>query len=139
MKNYRHLNEEERDQIAVLRSRGQTLREIAQKVGRHYSSLCRELRRNRSGGNGYLPHWAQTHAIKRRQNHKRMRLKSFVMREEVERLLMKGWSPEIIAGRLKRENKGRGVISHEAIYQWIYKEAPHLIESLARSPRPACR
>ena len=71
---------------------------------------------------------------RRRSTHARPRLMSHALRIEVERLLLKGWSPEIISGRLKR--KDTFCISHEAIYQWIYNEAPHLIGSLVRS-RPA--
>jgi IS30 family transposase len=59
---------------------------------------------------------------------------SHALRIEVERLLLKGWSPELISGRLKKE--GCFTVSHEDVYQWIYKEAPHLIGSLVRS-RPA--
>jgi IS30 family transposase len=44
---------------------------------------------------------------------------------------MKGWSPEIISGRLNKQGK-HPPISHEAIYQWIYEEAPHLIGYLVR-------
>jgi IS30 family transposase len=62
-----------------------------------------------------------------------MRLRKRVLRTEVERQLMNGWSPEIIAGDLKRDNDGQTVISHEAIYQWIYSEARHLIGCLVRS------
>lgn len=44
---------------------------------------------------------------------------------------MGGWSPETVAGRINFEAQ-RKVISHEAIYQWIYAEAPHLAEYLTR-------
>jgi IS30 family transposase len=44
---------------------------------------------------------------------------------------MGGWSPEIISNHLKI-NPQFPSISQEAIYQWIYKEAPHLIDSLVR-------
>lgn len=135
MKPYTHLSEKERDRIAVLHSRGHTLREIARALGRHFSSLSRELSRNRSKRYGYLPHKAQEHALNRRQNHKRMRLKSRVLRQEVERLLALEWSPEIIANRLPRERPELPPISHEAIYQWIYSEAPHLVGYLIRSHR----
>ncbi|MBS1601013.1 MAG: IS30 family transposase [Bacteroidetes bacterium] len=36
--------------------------------------------------------------------------------------LKKGWSPEQICGRLKRDNKGVSLISHETIYRWIYSD-----------------
>jgi IS30 family transposase len=47
-------------------------------------------------------------------------------------MLNNKWSPEIIAGRLKfRPDLPH--ISPEAIYQWIYSDAPHLIGCLVRS------
>ena len=55
-------------------------------------------------------------------------MKSYVIREEVERLLMKKWSPELISGRLKKE--GIGSISAESIYKWIFKEKQYLIPYL---------
>ena len=47
-------------------------------------------------------------------------------------MLMNGWSPEIIAGRIKKEAI-LPTISHEAIYQWIYSDADYLIGYLVRS------
>ena len=94
MKTYMHLKDYERDRIAIWRSRGLSLREIAPKVGRHYSTLSRELRRNKGRRGGYWPHRAQKRAQWRRQNtHKRMRLKSRVLRHEVEQMLVKGCPP----------------------------------------------
>ncbi|MBU2530588.1 MAG: helix-turn-helix domain-containing protein [Elusimicrobia bacterium] len=43
---YRHLTKEERDEIAVLRSKGWKLRKIAVKLGRNIGTLSRELKRN---------------------------------------------------------------------------------------------
>jgi IS30 family transposase len=134
MKTYMHLKGYERDRIAVWRSRGLSLREIATKVGRHYSTLSRELRRNKGRKGGYWPHRAQQRAQWRRQNtHKRMRLKSRVLRHEVEEMLVKGWSPELIAGRITEKRKDLGSIGYEAIYQWIYSERPDLIGCLVRA------
>jgi IS30 family transposase len=42
-----------------------------------------------------------------------------------------GWSPEIISGRLELDQKLQKV-SHEAIYQYIYKHALELIKYLPR-------
>ena len=47
----------------------------------------------------------------------------------VQRQLKEGWSPEVIAGRLKKE-RGTSMISHETIYQWAYKEG--LVDQLPR-------
>lgn len=130
--NYRQLTQDERDKIAVLRSRGKTWRDISQGLGRSHTTLSREWRRN-GRGSQYYPHRAHEKTIKRRLNHARMRLKCRVLHTQVEQMLMNGWSPEIIAGDLKRDNHGHTVISHESIYQWIYTEARHLIGYLVRS------
>jgi IS30 family transposase len=133
MKTYRHLSLQERERIAVWRGCGLSLREMASKLGRQPSSLCREINRNRAG-NGYWPTPAHQSAQDRERNsHKRMRLKSQLLRAAVEEMLPKGWSPELIAGRLSREHPEWSRISHEAIYQWIYAERPDLIGYLLRA------
>jgi IS30 family transposase len=133
MKPYKHLSKKERDKLAVLYGQGKSLRQIGVVLGRPPSTILRELKRNgQYHRRVYLPHKAQGRAVRRRHStHARPRLLSHALRIEVERLLLKGWSPELISGRLKR--KGAFCVSHEAIYQWIYKEAPHLIGSLVRS------
>jgi IS30 family transposase len=138
--NYKHLNEEERDRLAVLKSQGQSLREIAQELGRSHTTLSRELKRNRHkppwGARVYYPHTAHRKADHRlRQSHCRLRLKSMDVRLEVLRLLEKRWSPELIAGRLKRIRPDLPSVSPEAIYQWIYSQRRDLIVYLARSHR----
>jgi len=130
---YTHLTKEERDKLAILRSRGWKLREISEKIGRSIGTLSRELKRNTAHG-AYLPHKAQERAEKREaEEHKCKRLKTYALQHDIERQVMEGWSPEIIAGRLKKENGDRAVISHEAIYQWVYASAPHLIGYLPRA------
>jgi len=136
-KTYKHLTVEERDILAVLKSKGQSLREIAKALNRSPSTLCRELKRNAPPVHAgyYLPHRAQERADKRnRESHQRKRLKTDLIRRYVATHLAIGWSPELIAGRLTREHPGL-CISHEAIYQWIYQDAIPLITFLLRSHR----
>ena len=131
--NYMHLTQKERDKLAVLRNRGYSLREIGNVLGRSAGTLSRELHRNRARST-YYPHHAQEQAEKRsRISHKRMRLKSRLLRYEVEQMLVKGWSPELISGRIRRSRKDLPYICPEAIYHWIYTERPDLIGSLVRS------
>ena len=137
---YQHLNQDERDRLAVLRSRGVTLEKIGQELGRSASTLSRELNRNRParGRQDYLPHKAHMRAEDRhRDSHKRMRLKSRVLQFEVEKHLQMGWSPELISGQFRTQRPELPRASTEAIYQWIYAEAVHLIGTLVRSHR--CR
>ena len=131
---YHHLSEEERDLMAVLRSRGVSLRAIARALSRTPATLSRELRRNappiRTGY--YLPHKAQARAEARWQAAvRRPRLRDPWVRYYVTRQLRRGWSPELIAGRLRRLRPIQAV-SHEAIYQWVYAEARDLIPCLVR-------
>jgi transposase, IS30 family len=138
--NYKHLSHEERDRLAVLRSQGKTLREIAKILGRSIGTLSRELRRNlhkpRWGARVYYPHAAHKLAGQRLSlSHRSPRLKSLALRQEVWKLLEKRWSPELIAGRLRSVRPDLPSIGKEAIYQWIYQDRRDLIPYLARAHR----
>ena len=126
---YTHLSSHERDLLAVLKSQGRSLRAIAGVLWRDPSTLSRELTRNTPPvyTGYYLAHKAQERADTRaRASRQHARLKSLHLR--------RGWSPELIAGRLQRRHPPRA-ISHEAIYQWVYAEARHLIPCLVRAHR----
>ena len=55
---YVHLTQEERYQIYAFKKTGKKLTEIASKLGRHKSTISREITRN-TGGRGYRPAQAQ--------------------------------------------------------------------------------
>ena len=130
-KQFKHFTKEERDQIAVLQSRKESLRCIARRLGRSASSVLREIKRNQKQ-KVYLPHRAHERAeYRQRYAHPHKRLKSFALRHDIEQLIINKWSPEIIAGHLKRQEKAYACA--ESIYQWIYTDAPHLIGYLPRS------
>jgi Transposase and inactivated derivatives, IS30 family len=134
---YKQLSVEERETLAILRGQGKGVREIARELGRDPSTICRELKRNappiRSGY--YLAHKAQARAASRRSLAvHRKRLKTPRLRAYVNRQLRRGWSPELIAGRLVSLG-WRDHMSYEAIYQWVYGEAMDLIPFLTRAHR----
>jgi IS30 family transposase len=136
MKTYRHLSRNERDEIAVLLARKWPIRKIAFWMSRSHATISREIRRNK-GKKGYGP--IQAHITAHERKHKAHRpppklTLDLPLKNRVTRELKQGWSPEIIAGRLKRE-RGHCVIGHEAIYRWIYSDARELISSLVRSHR----
>jgi len=134
---YKHLSIEERDKLAVLRSQGWSLRAMAREIGRDVSTLSRELKRNAPPIHAgyYLAHKADMRAVARRETasrHKRLgndRVRAYVLKH-----LKKGWSPELIAGRLKNLGWVK-TVSHEAIYQWVYADARELIPCLVRKNR----
>jgi IS30 family transposase len=134
-KTYKHLSAQERDILAVLKSKGHSIRQIAKVLKRSPSTVSRELKRNAPAvyKGYYLAHRAQQRAdIRKHQSHRRNRLKNDFIRGYVEKYIRLGWSPELIAGRLSIEHPDQR-ISHEAIYQWIYTDATHLISSLVRA------
>lgn len=141
-KTFRHLNEEDRDTLAIGFNAGHTLISIAHFLGCSVSTLSREIRRNITP-TGYRPH-AADRAAKRRfsESHQRPRINHPGLKKHIETKMRIGWSPETIAGRLKHErNRSTDpvtklpVVSHETIYQWVYSDARHLIPSLVRSHR----
>ncbi|MDI6758498.1 MAG: helix-turn-helix domain-containing protein, partial [Candidatus Omnitrophota bacterium] len=64
---FRHLTQKDRNQIDVLARRGYTLQRIAKKVGCHWSTISRELRRNLSKEHKeYVASIAQAKTINRK-------------------------------------------------------------------------
>lgn len=62
---YKQLTEAERYQIYGLMKAGYTQKEITEELGRHTSTICREVARNR-GFKGYRPGQAQRLSDERR-------------------------------------------------------------------------
>lgn len=129
---YRHFDHKERTLIYWWKKEHLSLREIARRLRRSHTSISRELRRNRWCGQSYFPRGAQILSASRVQRQaKRDRLKSNQVREYVHQKLQIGWTPELIAGRLKRQ-RAMPSVCHESIYQYIYCRAQHLIGYLPR-------
>jgi len=131
-KSYSHLDHRERTLIYWWRKEDLSLREIARRLRRSHTSISRELRRNLWCGQHYYPRGAQMLYVNRvHQRAKRYRLKSKPVRDYVHQKLRIGWTPELIAGRLKQQGALPSVCQ-ESIYQYIYVMATHLIGSLPR-------
>jgi IS30 family transposase len=118
---YQHLSRIERGKIMYLKTWGLNVSQIAIELGRDKSTISRELRRNRQLlVEYYMDESAQARADRRRrQASQGYRLKNRRIRSYVEGKLRSGWSPEIVAGRIKLDLPSCSV-SHEAIYQYIY-------------------
>jgi IS30 family transposase len=123
-KNYDQFTLSERVELYRLHAGGIAQAEIARRLGRHRSSISRELARNskptKAWKKGYEPVRAHGLALRRRRWDCRFKLvRQPDLRDQVVTRLAMGWSPEQIAGRLAREN-GHRIISHESIYRFIY-------------------
>src|SRR5665213_797810 len=117
---YRQLSVEERVTIQMLRAQKKSLRYITETLGRPPSTIAREVRRN-SYGSRYLALFAKERALARTKSIFRYaRIGDSLVRAYVIDKLKAGWSPEQIAGRIRIDRPGLSV-SHEAIYQFIYR------------------
>jgi len=121
-KKYKQITLEKRKEIHLLLASGISRVEIAVQIGVNKSTISREIKRNSETGFGYTYQGAQAKAASRRgligsKIERSKQLQSFIRN----RLVM-GWSPEVIAGRLKLEHSTMQ-ISHESIYKWIFDEA----------------
>lgn len=120
-KHYTQLGQKERDQIFLLKKKGVSNSDIAKKLGRNKTTIGRELRRNiHQKICQYLPDTAQRKADKRKEYGRKQRyvIKRLRLKKKIIKLLKKGWSPDLIAGRLKR--LGNQYLNQESIYQFIY-------------------
>jgi transposase, IS30 family len=116
-----HLRLEERERLAAFRAEGLSLRAIAARLGRAASTVSRELRRNALPKGGYLPVHAEGGYLERRQRPAVLERDERLGRFVRERLL-EGWTPEQIAGWLKRgEERGLRPVSFETIYAFIHR------------------
>jgi len=121
MSHYKHLTLIEREKLLFFVGQGFGVSEIAKCLGRSRSTIYRELKRNSSRKTGYIPINAQKRYEKRRkQSKKHKRLEDKGPYELVkDRFLKHHWSPEQIAGRLKKEGSPYH-ISCTTIYRAIY-------------------
>lgn len=122
----RFLSLAEREQIADLRRDGQSFRAIGRTLGRHASTIKRELDRNLAASGIYQPHAAHRLAAARRPRPKAAKLATpGPLRTYVTDRLQAQWSPEQIsqtlAERFPDDEDMR--VSTETIYQAIYIQA----------------
>ena len=162
---YSHLSSEERILIEKLHcEQHMSIRKTAERIGRDKSTVSRELRRGlwfaSNENESYRPYrptrlktgaWtfepfycaltAQRKAdSRRREPRKPHRMDSGQLRSFVLDALRRGWSPELISGRLKAmfPSAPSMRISHECLYQWIYAKPQSKLELrqyLARGKR----
>jgi len=94
---------------------------IARVLGRHRSTVGREVRRNGTPRDDcYRPQLADWYARGRRSRSRRNQRFSLADWDRIRTLLREGWSPEQVAGRLRRQ--GELAISHETIYRYIWAD-----------------
>jgi len=115
---YCQLTEAERYLIASMRMQRKTMKQIAARLGRHRSTIYREVRRNKTPQDEYVAQKAQSYAHARRRRCRRKPQYSRQEQDRVAQLLARRWSPRQISGWHRR--RGRKLrISAQTIYRWI--------------------
>jgi transposase, IS30 family len=118
---YHQLTTGERYTLSALRRQGLNQADIARAMGRHPSTISRELRRNAIGPRRwYVPSKAGKKTRGRRSRSRRNQRFHPEQWRLVVSLLEQLWSPEQISGTLRLE--GRLRISHETIYRYIWAD-----------------
>ncbi len=118
-KPYTHLTQEERYQIHAYKKAEFSNLDIAQELGRHVSTIKRELSRN-TGLRGYRPQQAHCLAQHRHQTKPKPIKMTTPMIKRIKTGLIQQWSPEQIQGRLLEE--GLDAVCPTTIYLFISRD-----------------
>ena len=118
---YYQLTPDERYTIASMRAVGRRPAEIARVLGRHRSTICREIQRNRCAYDGnYRVQKAQSRTNGRRRMSRQGQHHSPKQYRVVESLLAEKWSPEQIAASLP--GSFGFYMSYQTIYAHVNKD-----------------
>ena len=126
---YTQLTDNERDRIGILLKQGYMACEIADALGRHPSTVGREIARNRRKTrtvvgtfNGPYQSSVACHKAYVRKKYKKKDWKKIeknpTLKQYIIRGLKKHWNPDEIAGRMKKDNLPF-YASKTAIYEWL--------------------
>jgi IS30 family transposase len=92
-RNYKQIDQLERDQIAIYRSKGHSFSEIGEVLGRNGSTISREYNRNITEEGIYLPSEAQRQSLMRKSQASERQSKCEVYESEIYPRLCEGWTP----------------------------------------------
>lgn len=119
---YSHLTREQRHTIAILNTQGESRTFIASALGRHRSTIDRELKRNSVGPGHYT--FTKAHKAARNRSSKASCRKPRIASESLEficqKLICEQWSPEQISQKLV--SNGFPKVSTETVYRHIYQD-----------------
>lgn len=118
---YSQLSMDERKEIHRYQNEGLRYRAIARQRNRPPSAVTREMERNTVGKSYEAVRAARATLARRRRGPVKLKAGSLLL-SRVRRLMAMGWSPEQVAGRLRRMSPDdlASHVSHETIYCAIY-------------------
>ena len=121
MKNYTHISNDQRIELAALHRNGHSVNDISKQLNLHRSTIYRELKRNSRPRGSYEAYYANNLTnIRKERFSKNRKLTSQMIVLIKEKLETQQWSPEQIHGYCIKNNIQ--MVSHERIYQYIYQD-----------------
>src|SRR5579872_3603276 len=123
---YKQLTDKDRIFLRIMLKKHYTKNKIAKILKVDRSTIYRELKRNcfkhwRTKNDVYWSDAAHQNYLNRRKRKTKLD-NDRDLKDYVHTKLKSRWSPWQIEGRLKLENEGQCVISHETIYRYIYSD-----------------
>ena len=123
MPQYQHLTNEERFYIWNALREGDSQKHVAETLGRHPSTISREIRRNRPSRSTMYTHYWACEMVKWRKRftaNKKHRKVTPEVGGMIDQLIRQYLSPEQVSGYLKSHHNLS--LSHETIYRYIYED-----------------
>ncbi|MEU0971388.1 helix-turn-helix domain-containing protein [Streptomyces sp. NPDC005917] len=135
----RYLTQDDRLAIAEGLLAGRTAAVIAEEIGKHRSTVYREIARGRGGPEGtYNPWWSRNQAILRRRRPKPEKLRvDAELRAFINDKLKQRWSPQQITRHLARSRPAEPAMNAcpETIYRALYNGLLDKRTARLRTPR----
>ena len=129
---HQQFNRDSRIELAILLGAGKNQTQAGNILGIHRTNVCKEINRNKDpdgiyrGGHAHKRYLARRKIVKRsyRKIENDIELQKYIVRK-----IKDLWSPEQIAGRLKKVF-GRTLICPETIYTYLYGQRPDMVKYL---------
>jgi IS30 family transposase len=138
---YQHFTLVERGKLELMVDQGMSCTEMAQQLGRHQSTIGREIRRNRDklGYNAMKAHRRYQTRREACGPKGKFALDSPLRDYVVEKIAEDKWTPELVSGRLPLDfpELPKMRVCHETLYQGIYTDGHYL--DLLREELPQAR
>jgi IS30 family transposase len=132
---YTHFHYHTRYWLSMLLQDHYTYRAIGKIIGKHHTTISREVEQNGITIHGKLYYDHDIAEAKAKERWHRSKgpkiLRDKRLLKYIEALLMGTWSPDAIAGHLRKHRK-QWYVSHESIYKFIYRYQRSWIQFLAR-------
>lgn len=129
---HQQFTRDSRVELAILLSAGKNQTQAGRILGIHRTNVCKEIKRNKDPDGIYRGGHAHKRYLIRRKEIKfpyRKIENDIGLRKYIVKKIKKLWSPEQIAGRLKKMHR-KNLVCHETIYTFIYKQKPGLTKYL---------